>query len=188
MEILRAVAHLQSISVYQQGKPIFEKKTPNETHEDFEKRIWRERAHYDENGRIFIPPMQFKKCLENAAQFLSMSIPGMGKSKYTKHFKAGVLVIDALELPIKKEEVPGSWVFVPSDGRRGGASRVMKCFPTIHEWQGDVTFHILDSVISEDVFRTHLEQAGSFIGIGVFRPMNGGYYGRFIVESLEWDV
>ena len=188
MENTKAVASLQSIAPYQQGRPFFEKKESNETHEDFEKRIWRERSHVDESGKLFIPPMQFKKCLENAASFLSMSIPGMGKSKYTKHFKAGVLVIDALELNIKKEDVQGSWVFVPSDGRRGGTTRVMKCFPTIHEWAGDVTFHILDGVITEEVFKTHLEQAGSFIGIGVFRPMNGGYYGRFVVDDIKWNV
>jgi len=188
MENTKVTAKLKSISVYQQGKPFFEKKETNETHEDFEKRIWRERSHYDEHENLFIPPMQFKKCLENAAQFISMSIPGMGKSKYTKHFKAGVLVVDALPLPIAKKDVNGSWVFVPSDGRRGGTTRVMKCFPTIHEWEGEVTFHILDGVITESVFKTHLEQAGSFIGIGLFRPMNGGYHGRFVVEDLKWDV
>jgi hypothetical protein len=132
--------------------------------------------------------MQFKKALENAASFISVNIPGQGKAKYTKHFKAGVLVMDALELPITKDDVPGSWVFVPSDGRRGGSSRVMKCFPTIHEWEGELIFHILDGVITEPVCRTHLEQAGSFIGIGVFRPMNGGYYGRFAVDDVKWDV
>jgi len=188
MNNIKAIAKLKSISVYQQSKPFFEKKETNETHGDFEKRIWRERIHYDDKNQVFIPPMQFKKCLENAASFISMSIPGQGKSKYTKHFKAGILVIDALELPIQKEDVLGSWVFVPSDGRRGGSSRVMKCFPTIHEWSGSVTFHILDGVVTEQVFKTHLEQAGSFIGIGSFRPMNGGYHGRFIVESLKWNA
>ena len=188
MKNTKAVASLQSISVYQQGRPIGEKRDANETHEDFEKRMWRERAHADEKGMMFIPPMQFKKTLENAASFISMGIPGQGKSKYTKHFKAGVMVVDGLELPVKKEDVPGTWCFVPGDGRRGGTSRVMKCFPTIHEWAGDVTFHILDGVINESVFRTHLEQAGSFIGIGVFRPMNGGYHGRFVVNDLKWNV
>jgi hypothetical protein len=186
--MLRALAKMHSISPYQQGRPFFDKKDANETHEDFEKRIWRERSHYDDHGKLFIPPMQFKKALENAAGFISMSIPGQGKAKYTKHFKAGVLVVDAMELPVSKDDVHGSWVFVPSDGKRGGSSRVMKCFPTVHEWTGEVIFHILDNVITEPVFKTHLEQAGNFIGLGVFRPMNGGYHGRFAVDEVHWDV
>ena len=41
-------------------------------------------------------------------------------------------------------------------------------------------------MITEEVFRYHLEQAGTFIGIGRFRPRNNGYYGRFKLDSMEW--
>jgi hypothetical protein len=50
-----------------------------------------------------------------------------------------------------------------------------------------VTFHILDDVISPDVFEQHLKDAGNFIGIGRFRPRNNGYYGRFSVKSIKWQ-
>lgn len=47
-------------------------------------------------------------------------------------------------------------------------------------------FLILDEIITEEVFREHLADAGSFIGIGRFRPRNNGFYGRFLVESVDW--
>lgn len=121
------------------------------------------------------------------AKFLGKQIKGKGKSTYTKHFEAGVLVMDPLVLPIKKDEVQGEWLFAPSDGKRGSGSRVDKCFPVIPKWSGKVTFHILDDTITEDVFREHLEEAGKFIGIGRFRPRNNGFYGRFAVKSLVWN-
>ncbi len=130
--------------------------------------------------------MSFKNCLSEAAKFLSIQIPGKGKSTYTKHIEAGVLVTDPLVLNIKKENVLGEWLFVPSDGIRGSGKRVDKCFPVIHQWSGEVTFYVLDETVTEDVFKNILEQAGKFIGIGRFRPRNNGFYGRFVIESIRW--
>jgi hypothetical protein len=158
-----------------------------ETKEATEKRTWRERCHADENGHIFIPPMAFKVCLSESAKFLSVQIPGKNKSTYTKHFEAGILVMESLTLPDKKDTVRGEWLFVPSNGRRGGGSRVEKCFPLIPRWKGEVAFHILDETISREVFEQHLSSAGSFIGVGRFRPRNNGFYGRFKVSSIQWE-
>jgi hypothetical protein len=97
------------------------------------------------------------------------------------------MVMDALVLPIKKDDVPGEWYFVPSDGRPGGGKRVKKCFPVIREWHGEVTYYILDETITPEVFEVHLREAGSFIGIGRFRPENGGFYGRFGVKKVVWQ-
>jgi hypothetical protein len=183
-----AIAHLKSISPYSQSKHyVSPARDEKESHADYEKRTWRERTHVTKDGFIFIPPMAFKNCLSEAAKYLSEKIPGKGKATWTKHFEAGVLVLEALVLPIKKEDIEGEWLFVPSDGRRGGSSRVDKCFPRIDEWEGDVTFTIFDDTITKDAFAHHLDQAGKFIGLGYFRPRNNGYWGRFSVESITWD-
>lgn len=183
----QVIAKLESISPYSQSRHYTTPKTEKEGPRDYEARTWRDRLHTLPDGRVFIPPMSFKNCLSEAAKFLSISIPGKGKSTYTKHFEAGVLVTDALVLNVKKDEVLGEWLFVPSDGVRGSGKRVDKCFPIIQEWAGEVTFYILDETITEPVFRKHLEQAGQFIGMGRFRPRNNGFYGRFLVESLKWS-
>jgi len=181
-----AVVTLKSASRYSQSRFHNIKKTEKEQSDDHEERTWRDRCHTDENGNIFIPQMAFKNCLSEAAKFLSEQIPGKGKATYTKHFEAGVLVLDALVLPVKKADVEGEWFFVPSDGRRGGGRRVMKCFPMIPEWEGDVTFHVLDDTITKKVFERTLRQAGQFIRLGRFRPRNNGFYGRFSVEKVAW--
>jgi hypothetical protein len=187
-----ATAELESISPYSQGRhyDIPKLARPNgtvtESHKDYEARTWRERCHTDKDGWVFIPPMAFKNCIAEIAKYLSVQIQGKGKSTYTKHFEAGVMVLDGLKLPVKKDEVPGEWLFVPSDGKRGSGKRVDRCFPVVHEWKGDVQFHILDDVITPDVFEQHLKDAGNFIGIGRFRPRNNGYYGRFKVNKIKW--
>lgn len=181
-----ATVQLRSVSPYSQSKHYTTEKLPKELPKDYEARTWRDRLHTTDSGEVFIPPMSFKNCLSEAAKFLGIQIPGKGKRTYTKHFEAGVLVTDALMLGINAADVKGEWLFVPSDGVRGSGKRVDKCFPVIHEWAGEVTFHILDETITEDVFVNVLKQAGAFIGIGRFRPRNNGFYGRFSVESVKW--
>jgi hypothetical protein len=184
--VREVIAHLKSISPYSQSRHYEVEKLAKERPDDYEKRTWRERMHVSAEGYVFIPPMAFKNCLSAIAKYLGEQIPGKGKSTFTKHFESGVMVLEGLQLPVKKESIPGEWLFVPADGKRGSGRRVSKCFPLIADWHGHVTFHILDDTITKEVFAQHLEQAGKFIGIGRFRPSSNGYYGRFAVEKLEW--
>jgi len=176
---------VKGISPYSQSKHYEEPKHDKESSADYEARTWRLRMHTNEAGNVVIPPMQFKKCLEDAAKYLSISIPGKGKATYTKHFKAGVMVVDETPLPIKAEDVKAEWLFVPSDGIAGSGKRVKKCFGVIPSWKAKVPFIILDETITMPVLKQHLDEAGSLIGIGRFRPRNGGFYGRFTVEKIE---
>ena len=182
-----AVVVIKGVSPYSQSKHYSTEKLEKESPKDYETRTWRDRLHVNADGNVFIPPMSFKNCLSEAAKFLSIQIPGKGKSTYTKHIEAGVLVTDELVLDAKKDSVHGEWLFVPSDGIRGSGKRVDKCFPVIHQWGGEVTFYIIDETVTEDVFKKIIEEAGKFIGIGRFRPRNNGFYGRFKVESVKWS-
>lgn len=162
---------------------------PKESHRDYEERTWRERLHYDEKTmECYIPPMAFKNCLSDAARYIGMKIPGKGKSTFTKHFEAGTLVVDKSYLGVRRDDVKGEWLFVPSDGKRGGGSRVEKCFPYVDPWEADINFIILDATLTKDVFELHVREMGNFIGLGRFRPRNNGYYGRFELKSMEWNV
>lgn len=183
----RAVVSIKGMSPYSQSRYIKVEKKEKELASDFEARTWRERMHSDKAGNVIIPPMAFKNCLSEAAKFLQCQIPGKGKSTYTKHFEAGVLVNSPLTLSIKKNDVHGEWLFVPASGKRGDGKRVERCFPVIHDWGGDIEFFIIDDTITEEPFRYHIEQAGQLIGIGRFRPRNNGYYGRFKVIDVKFE-
>jgi len=178
---LRNTSPISFSRYYAQDAP----KRPRENDQDYEERTWRNRVHALPDGRIFIPTFAFKNCLDNAARYLGRQIPGKGKSTYTKHFVSGVLVREPLVLNVKKAQVRGDWRHVPADGQPGGARRVLKCFPVIQSWSGEVVITVLDEIITLDVLKEHLDVAGQFIGIGSFRPQNRGVYGRFMVESVR---
>lgn len=181
-------AHLESVSPYSQSRHYSVDQVPElerETKAAYEKRTWRHRMHVDGKGQVFIPPMAFKNCLSEAAKFISMKVPGNGKATYTKHFEAGVMITDPVELGIAADDVAGEWLYLPSDGVRGSGKRVDKCYPVIPQWDGVLTIHVLDELITRDVLQRHLDDAGRFIGIGRFRPRNNGFYGRFRVTGLD---
>jgi hypothetical protein len=182
-----ATAHLESVSPYSQSKHYEADLLEGEDAHAKEARTWRERLHANEHGEIFIPPMSFKNCMSESAKFLSLGVKGKGKATWTKNFEAGVLVFTPIDLGIRKDEVPGEWLFVPSDGKRGGGKRVSKCFPVIHHWKAEVPFHVMDESIPPDIFEKVLENAGQLIGIGRFRPRNNGFYGRFKVLGVKWS-
>ena len=178
---LKSTSPLSFSRYYAQEVP----KKDKESAADFEERTWRHRLHVTDDGFVLIPPFAFKNCLDSAAKYLGKQIPGRGKTTYTKHFVSGVLVMDPLLLPMKKAEVKGEWRHVPADGTPGGSKRVMKCFPVIPKWEGEVEIHVLDDTITQEVLEEHLVQAGQFIGLGSFRPENRGIYGRFRLVSLK---
>lgn len=185
--MIKAIAKLRGVSQLQYGRYHNTPKKERENDKDYEQRTWIERLHVDSDNNIIIPPMAFKHCVTGAAQRSGIKIPGKGRSTYTKHFKAGILVTEPLVLPYKKNDASPLWLFVPSDGKHGSGKRVEKCFPILNGgWEGEVTFYILDRTITESVFKQVLTEAGQFVGLLSFRPENGGYFGRFAADAVQW--
>lgn len=169
------------------GKPVFEKKGSDETHDQFEERAWRNKVATNEEGQVYIQPFALKNALESAGSRLSMKLTK--SATYTKLLRQGVLVVNPLLLfkpgtttPVTIEDVKPLPLFVPSDGKRGGKTRVMRVFPELRGWWCEATITALDGRLTREVVMKHLEEAGKFIGFGSMRVENGGINGRFSVE------
>lgn len=184
------LVHLKSASPYSASRRIDEKKEAKETHEKFEERCWREKAHWTPDGNLYIPGIQFKKALDSAAKMVGKQIPGKGKATYAKHFMAGVAVLDDTEIVLKKitrANVKPVAVWCDAQGKKGGqgGTQVKRIFPVVEEWEGNITFTIFDDTITLEIFQEHMEECGKFNGVGRWRTQNGGMYGRFQVVSCE---
>ena len=183
---------LVGIEAMSQSKPVGTPKLPGETDEDHDERTWREHQHITEAGVVFIPPMAIKLCLDGCARYLSEKIPGRRNNTYTKHFEAGLMVDGPVTLrdpndqPILGANIEAERLFLNSDGKKGGGSRVWRRYPRIPSgWRGTVTIHVFDETVTPEKLEEYLVHAGKFIGLGRFRPRNGGYYGRFVVENVK---
>lgn len=184
----KAIVHLKSVSPYSPSRYHNEPKLEKESHDDYEKRTWMHKAHYDiKSKQVFIPNMSFANSIKDAAQYSSIKVKGKGNSTWTKHFDAGVMVVEKLHLPVKVDALEPEWLYLNADGKRNSGTRVMRCFPVIREWEGEIEYIIMDDAIDEDIFTEVLATAGQLIGIGRFRPRNRGYYGRYEIVNLDWQ-
>lgn len=178
---------LKSLAPYTQSRQHHTPKLEKEGPDAYEERTWLEKTTVDAEGHICIPAMAFKQCLDRSAKMLGMQIPGRGKSTYTKHFTAGVIVPENLVLPIKKDAVTRIAINANADGVRGSGKRVRRFFPQVPEWRGALEAYILDETITPAVFEKHATEAGMLVGVGQHRPENGGNNGRFLCEKFEWS-
>jgi len=185
-----ALVTLVGTTPYIQSKVPTSPKKPKELAADYEERTWREKAHINEKGHVYIPAAALTKSLHSAAQLMKEKIPGKGNSTYSVHFRVGTLVTDHVDLGIKIEDVDCIQIFCSADGKKTGqGTRVMRKFPMINSWRATVAYHVIDPIITKDIFLTCLKTAGLYHGIGAFRPeSNGGSNGRYQVEDCIWQA
>ncbi len=185
-------ADLIGISPISFSKAMSSVKGQGQADDVFEEEHWRERMHVNSDGQVYVPPGMVKITVEKAAQFLSEKTKG--NQTYTKHFTAGTMVTEPMILldnkskPVMAAEVESERLFVPSDGKRGGSKRVWKRFPIIDAgWRIHCKIYILDQLLQDkiDKVEEYLRFGGKMIGLGRYRPINGGYYGRYIVENCK---
>lgn len=185
---LLAKCRLRGTSTLSMSRYYEVEKKSKETPAAYDERTWRERLHYHEDsGLVFVNPMAWKWCITDSASLLGKRVPGRGTATYAKFFMSGILVTDGMELNVHKDSIPHERLFVPANGKHGSGTRVWRNFPAIYPWSGAVTFQIINRTITRDVFEEHLGEAGQYIGIGRFRPQVGGFYGRFMVEGIEYE-
>lgn len=184
--MLKITATLKGESPISFSSVIVSPKKPKEKADVYEERTWRERMKVDDNGNVYMVQSSIKNCLSEAAKFLSEKIPGNGQQTYTKLFKTGILSTIPLTFNVKAKDVQGERLFVPSNGVAGGTKRVWKTFPIIPAgWECDIELLVFEETLIDKPEKVieYLEQAGKYIGLGKYRPINNGWYGRFSVKK-----
>jgi hypothetical protein len=163
-----------------------EERKQGEAPGEFEKRIWKKRAHYNEEGKVVIPGYMIKTTLEPAAKLLGRRVGGKKMGKSLAHYLRLIRIDGDILTNITEENLEGITAFVSSDGKPGGG-RVPRTYPKINKWEGTLTLSYPDlGTLNDDIVMEHLEVAGSCVGIGHWRPgaPSCGNYGRFRVEKV----
>lgn len=176
-------AHLQSVTPYAQGKHHEIPKLEREQAGDYDKRTYLGRLHVAA-GKVYIPPMAFKFCLQDTARYMGMQVPGKGKATYTKNFVQGVICSEPVQLGITPEETRLEPIFTNLTPNKPNGPRGWRHFPVIDTWEGHLEITVVDDLITKPILQKHLEIAGVITGIGVWRPQRGGFWGKFKLLAL----
>ncbi len=186
-DVRKVTVKIEGLAPYSQSRMHDTAKLDKERPDEYEARTWREKSSYDEQTReVFIPAMAFKQALDSAAQKLGEQIPGRGKRTFTKFFLSDVICDANVPTGVKLDDVKSITINANSTGERGRGKRVKRTFPVIPVWAVTADFTVLDDTVTREVFERTLTTAGMSIGVGRFRPENGGLNGRFRPASFKW--
>lgn len=179
---------VKGITPYSASRPVDEPKRKDESHEDYDKRIWRMKAHTGADGNVIIPGVGFKLALDEAVARLNEKIKGKGNQTYTGLFRSGVVAMSDMVLGIKATDLKSITIWANLDGKRGGGKRGNRIFPIVPTWGGTIDFRIFNDSISESDFERFFSQAGMISGVGRGRPSMGcpAGNGRFIPVAYKW--
>jgi hypothetical protein len=190
MDFTKATLTIESVSPLSQSRQHDEPKLEREGMDDYDARTWRSKLNIGErDGKrvVVLPAHGIQQCITAAAKYSKRQIPGQGKATWTAKFAAGIALLEDPALNnIDPDAVQCVTISANADGIRGSGKRVTRRFPIMPQWSATFDVHILDPIITEDVFREMVQIAGMFIGLGRFRPEKGGTNGRFRLSRLAW--
>lgn len=141
-----------------------------------------ERKRYaDGQGNLFIPSANIYACIIEAGKFHKA-----GKSKITTNktslIPAGIMISEIVcPLIGSAWEVDSRSVVIPATG-----GRIMCHRPRVDTWSTKFTLEIDERMFSPNLVRAIVDDAGSKIGLGDYRPARKGPFGRFVVNA--WEV
>lgn len=179
---------LESLTPYSASRYFEDDLQKGETKSAHEQRRWREKLHFDDDGKVFIPGVSFKLSIDETAKLLNEKIKGKGNQTYTAIFQTGVAAINDVFLGVSKDQVKSIEIFANADGVRGSGTRVMRTFPIIPHWKGSLEMCLFNDTLPEDIFERFLTQAGMLAGVGRGRPRTGcpAGNGRFKPVKFTW--
>ena len=180
---------IRGITPYSASRPIDIEKPKGEDHEPFDQRIWREKAHVDDNGIVYIPGVSFKLAIDEVASLLNEKVKGKGNQTYSKIVSTATVAMSDMSLGIKKDDLNSITIYANLDGKRGGTTRGNRIFPIVTSWSGSVDFQIFNDELPAHVFERYFAQAGLLIGVGRGRPgmKAPAGNGRFVPEKFVWS-
>ena len=129
-----------------------------------------------------IPQPNLLRCLVDGGRFTKI-----GKAQVTTNTSSmlyACLDIEAAEIPIEHKQpwkVDTRAVVIPST-----KGRILAHRPMFDDWALTFTISLDTAILGPKLLRQIIDDAGKRVGLGDFRPMRKGPYGRFVVKS--WAV
>ena len=179
---------IEGLTPYSSSKHFEQALNKGESKDAHEQRRWREKAHVDSDGNVFVPGVSFKLALDETASALNEKIPGKGNQTWTLQFKSGVVAMGDVATGTKIDDLKAISIFAHANGKRGPGTRITRWFPFIPTWGGTLHMRLFNDTMQEDVFERFFTQAGLIAGVGRGRPITGSPAGngRFKPVSFEW--
>lgn len=184
-----AQCHIEGIAPLTQSRKYDHEvpKLEGESAGDYDVRNWRHHMHV-RDGVVHVPQKAMHDALSSAAQYSKRKIVGQGAATWTQKFMSGIALLEDINLGIDASTVEHIVINAHATGNKRDAKRVPRCLPSMPRWSAKFDVHILDPIITEEIFYEMMEIASMFIGIGQYRPQLGGNNGRWKIIDINWQA
>lgn len=140
------------------------------------------RAEYhcyrNQDGKCFLPADHLRGSMINAGAFVKAKVGNSRKSM--KNIVAAMFFVNPEEIILPDYDT----IDKRSAVNKNVKARVITVRPKWTNWAIDFTLMVDNSTITQEAIEEILKYAGSYVGIGSFRPTNNGQFGRFEVEKI----
>jgi len=156
---------------------LLKKARNNEAKQKVEEENYHLYLYVDGDGRPYVPDIMLQRCFIEAAKEFQQQ--GRRKKTYKNVVAGGLVTILEEKIPIISQ---GGY---KPDKRfvKVQRNRVLRVRPRFDDWELEFTLAI-DESLDEEVIEQIIRYAGSYVGIGDFRPTCSGPFGRF--ELVEF--
>lgn len=131
------------------------------------------------DGLCFIPADHLRGAFINAGAYSKAKVGNARKSM--KNIVAGMFEVSPEQIILSEYDT----IDKRSCVNKNVKARVITIRPRWNQWEAEFTLSVDEDSISLSQVKQIIEDAGKYIGIGSFRPMNNGRFGRFKLTSIE---
>lgn len=150
---------------------------PEVSHEDAIRAEYH--CYRNAEGRCFIPSEQIRGSLIGAGTYMKAKVGGRAKSMK--------VIVAATFQPAPEEILIPDFDTIDkrSAVNKNVKARVMVIRPKWSEWSASFTLNVYEDTITKETINQLMTYAGSYVGIGSYRPTANGLFGRFEVEDIK---
>lgn len=130
------------------------------------------------DGKCFIPSDHIRGALIGAGSYVKAKVGGRSKSMK--------VIVAAMFIPTPEEIIIPDYDAIDkrSAVNRNVKARVITIRPKWTNWEAEFTLQVYEDSITKESIEQLIGYAGSYVGIGSFRPTNNGMFGRFELAEI----
>lgn len=135
-------------------------------------------AYRNPEGQYYIPAEHLRNCMIGAGTYMKAKMGGRSKSMK--------VIVAATFVPTPEEVVLPVYDAIDkrSTVNRNVKARVIVIRPKWTNWEAEFTLNVYETSITKETVTQLIHYAGSYVGIGSYRPTCNGMFGRFELTEI----
>lgn len=131
------------------------------------------------DGQCYIPADHIRNSLIGAGTYMKAKVGGRAKSMK--------VIVAATFVPTPEQILLPDYDAIDkrSAVNRNVKARVITIRPKWTDWSAEFTLQVWEPTITTETVTQLINYAGSYVGIGSFRPTNNGMFGRFELTKIS---